>query len=120
MQGMEQAPEQSSTRFRPGQSGNPFGRLSNAARQERINAKARELAVELGGWAALSPVDRVMLEQASELLLRRPRSAEDRVRHANAVQRLLATVVKRRGRLGVSEAVRCQRLEEDKAALLIT
>ena len=89
---MEQDQSQASTRFRPGESGNPAGSLSAKARQDRIEARARELAVEFGGYDTLSPVDRVLVEQAAQLLLRKPRAGWDVIRHANSVQRLLATV----------------------------
>jgi hypothetical protein len=46
----------------------------------------------------MSPCDKVHLEQAATLLIRKPRSAEDAVRIANSVQRLLASVALRRGR----------------------
>jgi hypothetical protein len=98
MQIPEQASQQRSHGFQPGQSGNPGGRLSNAERQRRIEAQARELAVEFGGFEVLSPVDRVLLMQAAALLLRRPKSAEDIVRVANSVQRLLGGLSKRKRR----------------------
>jgi hypothetical protein len=83
----------------PGQSGNPRGRESAAAKAARIEHLAQELALEHGGWGAMSPCDRVHLEQAATLLIRKPKSAEDAVRVANAIQRLLASVALRRGRL---------------------
>src|SRR5262249_27579585 len=92
-----QLPDQTPWRFKPGQSGNPAGRPSRAERQARIDARARELAVEFGGWERLSTVDRVYVEQAAALLVRRPHSAEDAVRCANAVGRLLGAVERRRG-----------------------
>src|SRR5438132_216609 len=98
MQGPEQATQQGPHRFRPGQSGNPSGRLSNAARQERIEQKTKELAIEFGGLETLSPVERALLDQAAVLLLRKPRSAEDVVRVANSVQRLLGALGKRKRR----------------------
>ena len=76
----------------PGQSGNPAGRPSRAKRQACIDARARELATEFGGWDKLSTVDRVYVEQAAALLLRKPHSAEDAVRW-----RLLAAVERRKG-----------------------
>jgi hypothetical protein len=44
------------------------------------SAKARELAAEFGGIDRLSVVDRVLIEQAAALLVRKPHSAEDAVR----------------------------------------
>ncbi len=101
MQIAKQEPEQGkrgNPNWVPGVSANPAGRMSNAARQERIEAKARELAVEFGGIEKLSPVERALLDQAAVLLLRKPRSAEDVVRVANSVQRLLGALGKRKGR----------------------
>jgi hypothetical protein len=96
MQSPEQTPQQRPYGFQPGKSGNPGGRLSNAERARRDEAKARELAAEYGGWESLSPVDRVLLGQASALLLRRPKSAEDLVRVSNSVARLLGGLGRRK------------------------
>jgi hypothetical protein len=95
MQGSEQAAPRNTGRFQPGQSGNPGGKVSNAERRRRAEAKARELAIEYGGYDALSPVDRVLVDQAAMLLMRRPRSAEDIVRVSNSIQRLLSRLSKR-------------------------
>jgi hypothetical protein len=84
--------------FQPGQSGNPTGRRSNAARAAAREAKARELTAELGGYDALSPIDKELALQVAGLALRKPRSAEDVVRHANAVDRILRGLSRRRGR----------------------
>jgi hypothetical protein len=84
----------------PGRSANPSGRPSRAERQARIDAKARELAAEFGGIDRLSVVDRTLIEQAAALLVRKPHSAEDAVRCANAVGRLLGAVQRRRGARG--------------------
>jgi hypothetical protein len=86
--------------FHPGVSGNPAGRLSNKARAERIEAKARELAVEFGGYEQMSPVDRVLLTQAATLLMRRPKNAEDVVRVSNSIARLLLSLQARNPKLG--------------------
>jgi hypothetical protein len=95
---MEQSPQQRTYGFQPGVSGNPNGRLSNRARAERIEAKARELAAEYGGFDTLSPVDRVLVTQAATLLLRRPKTHVDVVRVANSIARLLGGISKRRQR----------------------
>jgi uncharacterized protein DUF5681 len=96
-QSPNQLPDQTPWRFKPGQSGNPAGRPSRAEREARVAAKARELATEFGGIDRLSVVDRVLIEQAAALLVRKPHSAEDAVRCANAVGRLLSAVERRRG-----------------------
>jgi hypothetical protein len=95
MQKQQQAPEQKAKReynFKPGRSGNPAGRLSNAAQMARVQTKARELAVEFGGLESLSAAKRALIEQAAMLLIRRPRTSEDVVRHANAVTKILRTI----------------------------
>jgi hypothetical protein len=99
--GMKQTEPQSADqypwRYKPGESGNPLG--PTAARKLRLDAKCRELAAEYGGWDGLSIIERTLVEQAATLLVRRkPASAEDAVRCANAVGRLLHAVERRRGR----------------------
>jgi hypothetical protein len=96
MQSPEQTPQQRRPYgFQPGRSGNPAGRLSNAQKQALLAAKAAELAEEFGGINNLTTVERTMVEQAATLLCRRPRRADDLVRCANAVQRLLAGIKRR-------------------------
>jgi hypothetical protein len=97
LQAAEQELKQHPTRFIPGQSGNPRGRESTAAKAARIEAKARELAAELGGLDNLSAIDRTLVLQAAGLALRKPRSAEDIVRHSNAIDRILRGLAKRHG-----------------------
>jgi hypothetical protein len=65
-----------------GRSGNPAGRETRAQRQARIDALAAELAQEFGGLAALTACDRVLIGQAAQLLLRRPKGHSDVVRVA--------------------------------------
>jgi len=84
-----------------GVSGNPAGR-SKAARDARVAAKMAELAVEFGGVSALSSIDRTLLRQAAELLMRRPQGADDHVRIVNAVNRILGGLRKRRPPVPVS------------------
>ncbi len=98
MQVAEQAQDLKTGRFKSGRSGNPAGRPSRAERQARVDAKARELAEPFGGWEKLLILDHVRLEQAATLIVRRPHSAEDAVRCANAVDRLLGGVERRRSR----------------------
>jgi hypothetical protein len=82
--------------WRPGVSGNRLGR-SNAARAARLAAKVAELSVEVGGVERLGAIDRVLIEQAASLLLRRPKSYDDQVRVTNSVQRILRGIAKRHG-----------------------
>jgi hypothetical protein len=80
-------------------SGNPRGSESKAVRLAKLDAKCREIAEALGGWASMSALDKTQIEQAAKLLLRPwPRSAEDQVRVVNAAQRLIAACELRRGR----------------------
>jgi hypothetical protein len=92
---MEQMPEQRQQRahgFQPGVSGNPAGRMSAAACAARVEAKARELAAELGGYDSVTEIDRVLLRTAAGLLLRRPKNGEDAVRVGNGIIRALVTL----------------------------
>jgi hypothetical protein len=82
--------------FRPGVSGNPEGK-SKAARAARLAAKVAELSVDIGGVEKLSVIDKVLMEQAAALLLRRPKTYEDQVRFSNSIDRILRGVAKRHG-----------------------
>jgi hypothetical protein len=93
---MQQPSQQRWHGFQPGQSGNPQGAMSAREKQERIEATARELAAEFGGYDALSPVNRTLVVQAATLLLRKPRTQVDAVRVANSIGRLLASVRNRK------------------------
>jgi hypothetical protein len=93
-QTVTQSADQFPWRFKPGQSGNPLGRA--ASTKAKLDAKMAELAAEYGGVAALTVFERTLIEQAAGLLLRKPSTAEDAVRIANAVARLIRVV--QRGR----------------------
>jgi len=71
------------------------GRPTAAERRARIEAIAKELAAEYGGLANLTAVERLLVMQAAELSLRKPRNAEDHVRIINSTQRALARLAKR-------------------------
>src|SRR5262249_60971909 len=86
MQSVEQ--ERFRHRFQPGQSGNPRGRISRAEQQACREATVRELAAELG-LDAPSASERILLDQVADLVQRRARTAEDAVRIANSVDRIL-------------------------------
>jgi hypothetical protein len=74
--------------------GNP-GRPTAAERRVRIEVIAKQLAAEYGGLESLTAVERLLVMQAAELSLRKPRNAEDHVRIINATQRALAKLGKR-------------------------
>ena len=74
--------------FLPGQSGNPAGRESAAARRERLNRKVSEIVAEFGGH--LSPFGMDLAKSAAELLMRRPVDVNQQVRVANAISRIYA------------------------------
>ena len=74
--------------------GNP-GRPTAAERRTRIELIAKQLAAEYGGLESLTAVERLLVMQAAELSLRKPRNAEDHVRIINATQRALAKLGKR-------------------------
>jgi hypothetical protein len=97
MQTAEQAQHQIPGRFRPGQSGNPRGRISRAEQRAMIESALTELASEFGGGGSLSATEKLLLRQAATLtVMSRPRNPVDQVRHANAIARAIAAV--RRGR----------------------
>jgi hypothetical protein len=70
--------------------GNP-GRPTAAQRRARVEVIAKQLAAEYGGLASLTAVERLLVMQAAELSLRKPRNAEDHVRIINSTQRALAS-----------------------------
>jgi hypothetical protein len=61
----------------------------------RTLAEAYRLSVEFGGYDSLSVTDRVLIEQAATLLLRRPRRREDDLRRINSIGRLLGALRRR-------------------------
>ncbi len=94
MQVLEQRAEHGrggATRWRPGQSGNPDGK-SKAARQARLDALVTEWCEPFGGVAKLNPAERLLAYQAAALALRRPNRAEDAVRVANTISKILAQI----------------------------
>jgi hypothetical protein len=97
-----QLPEQQASQpghkgFVKGRSGNPRGRLSFAARQALVLARARELAEELGGYDSLSPIEKTLIERAADLSLGKPRRYDQRIRRDNLISRILRDVLRRHG-----------------------
>jgi hypothetical protein len=80
--------------FKPGQSGNPLG--PTAVREAKLRAALIKLARPFGGLGKLGALDRVRLEQAAQLLIRRPTNAEHSVRISNAIDRLIGSVERSR------------------------
>src|SRR5262249_19838399 len=78
--------------YKPGVSGHPAGKESKAARTARRDAIMTAWAQPHGGLAVLTPAELELLRIAAELSMCRPRNAEDRVRHANSISRILAQV----------------------------
>ncbi len=124
MQSASQSPaqppetERKPWQYKRGQSGNSFGSLSRAAQAQRRDALVAEWTREIGGPGSLTAAELALLHQAAELVLCRPRTAEDRVRCANLVSRIMAQVglVDRRGRrLGRGEAANFATLLPDGA-----
>jgi hypothetical protein len=76
--------------FRPGISGNPGGRLSNAQKRALIESTARTLAD--GKFDSLSARDRELLILAATLKLTPRRPREDLVRRSNSIARILNRV----------------------------
>ncbi len=87
-------------RFLKGRSGNPAGGLSRAAKLARRDALIAEWTKDIGGEAALTAPERDLLRKAAELMQLRTTRAEDQVRIANSVSKILAQVglVNRRGK----------------------
>jgi hypothetical protein len=71
------------------------GRPTAAERRARVEGIAEQLAAEYGGLGSLTAVERLLVTQAAELSLRKPRNAEDHVRIINSTQRALAKLGKR-------------------------
>jgi hypothetical protein len=80
--------------FPPGVSGHPHGRESKAARTARRERLISRWCEPYGGVSALEPAELDLLHQAAELHLRniRARKAEDAVRIANCISKILAQV----------------------------
>src|SRR5262245_42752286 len=78
--------------YRKGESGNPRGRESKAARIERRDAIIAGWAEPVGGMAVLKPAELELLRIAAELSMSRPRNAEQRTRHANTISKIMAQV----------------------------
>jgi hypothetical protein len=80
--------------FPPGVSGYPHGRESKAKRTARREALIARWTAPYGGAAALEPAELDLLHQAAELHLRnvRARTAEDAVRIANTISKIMAQV----------------------------
>jgi hypothetical protein len=77
-------------RWPKGTSGNPRGSESRAAKEARVDAIVAEWTRPYGGASNLPPCNVVLLKHAADLSLRRPRRADDQVRLANTVSRLVA------------------------------
>jgi hypothetical protein len=75
-----------------GVSQNPRGRESNAARRARRDAIIAAWAEPHGGVASLEPAEMTLLRQAAELDMSKSRTAEDRVRTANAIAKSMLQV----------------------------
>lgn len=77
-----------------GVSGNPSGRTLG----KRYLALFADLARDLGGENALTGIERALIGQACQLMLRSERvcDADDAVRLANAASRILATLTAKR------------------------
>ena len=94
------AKDQPNVRGRPfvrGVSGNPGGCPSNSKRHRELFA---ELALGYGGEAALSAIERIWLDKATDQLVRaeRTRSDDENVRLLNSAKRLLAPLEAKRAK----------------------
>jgi hypothetical protein len=75
-----------------GVSGNPAGRESNVSREARIAGIIAEWTAPYGGVAMFNAAEHALLQQAVELSLRRWRTADDQLRIARTISKLLAQV----------------------------
>ena len=89
MQSAEQNVEQFPWRFRPGQSGNPAGQ-SKAIRLSRRDALVDKWTAAIGGPSKLTAAELDLLRRAAELSMVRARTAEDAVRVANSISKIMA------------------------------
>jgi hypothetical protein len=83
-------------RFNPSNCANPAGRPTKAQRAALVRKTMIKLARPLGGLRALNSLDLERLRLAAELAQRQPKNAEDRVRVANAIDRMLGSIERAR------------------------
>ena len=81
--------------FLPGVSGNPQGARSRKQRHADLMAR---LSADMGGLAALTSGDALLLGHAVDLLLLRPSTQEDRVRLHNSATRTIEGIRRRTAR----------------------
>ena len=82
----------SATRTVTGESGNLAGRPSQAQRQAEIDAKARELAQELGGFDALTAIEKTLITRVAELNVGKPKRFDERIRVVNITARVIRDI----------------------------
>jgi hypothetical protein len=93
MQNADQMPVQAgrprgNPTWRPGVSANPRGRETAAERQQRRDA----VIASWTGDRSFSPAALVLLQQAADLSMTRPRTDVERTRRANTIARILRQV----------------------------
>jgi len=79
---------QTSALFKPGESGNPAGSESRAARRKRIEALVASWCEPVG--VTLSPAERLLAERAADLSLRHFHGNDDMLKQTALLARLLA------------------------------
>jgi hypothetical protein len=85
-----------SSRFVPGQSGNPLGAAGPKLRRTKLLA---DIAADFGGLDALSAGDRALLERAVSLLCANPKLHVERTRAINTAHRIINGIRRRVGGL---------------------
>jgi hypothetical protein len=94
MQAEAQTTPKPSHLYKPGQSGNPSGRMQS----KRFLALRADIVADLGGEDTLSGIDRALVAQIVTLLVRAETTSDvnSAVRASNAGARLLATIASKR------------------------
>jgi hypothetical protein len=78
--------------FQPGKSGNPAGGETRAVKEARLAGIITAWCQPYGGITAFNPAEHTLIRQAAELSLRHKRTADDHLRIARTISKLLMQV----------------------------
>jgi hypothetical protein len=91
MQSQGQMAEHKLWQWKPGQSGNPAGKETAAAKRARVQGMVAGWVAELAALGVhAGTAERLLLQRAAELSQVRPHRNEDHVRTVNTISKLLA------------------------------